>query len=95
MKNCPQCGQSRQGDDLKCPSCDVFYSPLDELLYEEQQKQEASTFKGLINRIRTADDRKQACTDELKTLWRNTPLQTKISLFTIAAFVFALVVSVM
>jgi hypothetical protein len=91
MKNCPKCGQPRLGEEFKCPTCDVFYSQLDELLFEEQQKQERDTVKGALNRILAAADRKQALRDELKTLWKHTPLKTKITLWTICAFVFVLV----
>lgn len=94
MKNCPQCGQPRLGEEFKCPKCDVFYSQLDELLYEEQQKREHHTLKGALRRIRTAENRKQAVKDELKTAWRNTPLKTKIVIWTVIAFVFVLVVPV-
>ncbi len=94
MKNCPQCGQPRLGEEFKCPECDVFYSQLDELLYEEQQKQERHTLKGALKRIRAAENRKQALKDELKTVWRNTPLKTKIVIWTVIAFVFVLVVPV-
>ncbi len=94
MKNCPQCGQPRLGEEFKCPHCDVFYSQLDELLYEEQQKQESQTLKGGFKRIRAAEERSQAMRDELKILWRHTPLKTKIVIWTVIAFVFALVVPI-
>ncbi|WP_415879291.1 hypothetical protein [Methylomonas sp. TEB] len=94
MKNCPQCGQPRLGEAFKCPSCDVFYSQLDELLYAEQQKQESQTLKGTLKRIRAAEDRSQALGAALKTLWFNTPLKTKIVIWTLIAFVFVLVVPV-
>jgi len=92
MKNCPQCGQARQGEEYKCPSCGVFYSQLDELLFEQQERLERDTWKGALKRILAADDRKQAMKDELKLLWHNTPLKTKITLWTIVAFIFMLVV---
>lgn len=95
MKNCPKCGQPRQGEEFKCPTCNVFYSQLDELLFEEQQKLEQNTLKGAWKRILAADDRKQAFKDELHLVWRNTPLKTKIALWTIFAFVFVLVVGVL
>ncbi|MBD9354556.1 hypothetical protein [Methylomonas albis] len=94
MKNCPQCGQPRLGEEFKCPSCDVFYSQLDELLYEEQQKQESQTLKGAFKRIRAAENHSQALRNELKTIWRNTPLKTKIVIWTVIAFVFVLVVPI-
>jgi len=95
MKNCPKCGQARQGEEFKCPKCDVFYSQLDEILFEEQQKQEKNSLKGRLNTILAAKDRKQAIRNEVKTIWKNVPLKTKITLWTIFAFVFALVVSVL
>lgn len=94
MKNCPQCGQPRQGEEFKCPTCDVFYSRLDELLFEEQQKLEQNTLKGALKRIRAAEDRKQALKGELKIMWRNTPLKTKIVIWTVIAFLFVLIVPV-
>ena len=63
MKNCPQCGQARQGEDYKCPKCDVFYSQLDEILFEEYQKQEKNSLKGRLKIILAAEDRKQALRD--------------------------------
>jgi uncharacterized membrane protein YvbJ len=95
MKNCPKCGASRQGEEFKCPSCDIFYSKLDELLYEDQQKQELNTFKGRLKIILAASDRKQATRQELQRAWKLTPLKTKITLWSIFAFVFALVVTVL
>lgn len=94
MKNCPQCGQARLGEEFKCPQCDVFYSQLDELLFEEQQRLEKNTAKGRMKRILAAENRKQALIDELKIIWRQTPLKTKITLLTIFAFVFVLVTGI-
>jgi uncharacterized membrane protein YvbJ len=94
MKNCPQCGQARQGEEYKCPSCDVFYSQLDELLFEDQQKRESQTWKGAWKRILAAKNRQQALSSELKIVWQRTPLKTKIVLWTIVAFVFVLVVPI-
>ncbi|MDD4914546.1 MAG: hypothetical protein PHW13_05860 [Methylococcales bacterium] len=95
MKNCPQCGKPRKGDEFKCPECDVFYSQLDEILYEEQLRVEKDTLKGHIKAILAAKDRKQAAIDDLTLIWKNTPLKTKITLWTIFAFVFALVTGVL
>lgn len=94
MKNCPQCGQPRQGEAYKCPSCDVFYSQLDEILFEDQQKRESQTWKGAWKRVLEAENRQQALRDELASVWRHTPLKTKIVLWTIIAFVFVLVVPI-
>jgi len=94
MKNCPQCGQPRSGEEFKCPKCAVFYSKLDELLFEEQQIREKDSLKGRVKAIIAADDRKDALATELKAIWKQTPLKTKITLLTIFAFVFVLVVGV-
>lgn len=94
MKNCPQCGQTRQGEAFKCPTCDVFYSQLDELLFEEQQKQENGTFKGALKRIFAEERRYAAMKQELKAFWRAMPLKTKIVILTVIAFVFVLVVPI-
>ncbi|ANE54153.1 hypothetical protein [Methylomonas sp. DH-1] len=94
MKNCPQCGQARIGEEFKCPHCDVFYSQLDELLFEEQQRLERDTLAGAVKRIRAASDRKQALKRELAAVWRKTPLRTKIVLWTVVAFLFVLIVPV-
>ena len=65
MKNCPQCGQERVAETYKCPACEVFYSQLDELLFEEQQRLEAKTFKAHLRRIWAAEDKQQALGDAL------------------------------
>jgi hypothetical protein len=95
MKNCPQCAKPRLGEEFKCPSCDVFYSQLDKLLYEEQQRLEKDTLKGRLKVIWAATDRKQAAKAELHAIWKATPLKTKITLCTVVAFVFVLVTGVL
>ena len=95
MKNCPQCGQARVADTLKCPICDVFYSQLDELLYAEQQRIEQNTFKGQLRRIWAAQDRPQALREYLNEVWAVTPWQTKITWWTVFAFLFVLVFGVL
>lgn len=94
MTNCPQCGKPRHGETFKCPDCDVFYSQLDELLFLERQREESRTLGGHLKAIWAAEDRKQAAMADLKAVWRDTPLKTKIALLTIFAFVFALVTGV-
>lgn len=69
----------------------MFYSQLDELLFEEQQKLERNTVKGQLKLILAADDKSQAFKNYLKAIWRETPLKTKITLWTVLAFVFVLV----
>lgn len=95
MKNCPACGQPRMGDQLKCPDCDVFYSQLDEILFAEQQRIEQQSIKGQLRKAWAAADRQQALADYLGSSWRATPLSTKISLWTIMAFIFVLVFGVL
>jgi len=95
MKNCPQCGQSRVGETLKCPDCDVFYSQLDEILYAEQQRIEQNTLQGRLRRIWEADDRWEALREYRREIWVTTPWQTKITLWTVFAFLFVLVFGVL
>ena len=72
----------------------MFYSQLDELLFEEQQKLERNTVKGQLKLILAADDKSQAFKAYLQSIWRETPLKTKITLWTVLAFVFVLVFGV-
>ncbi len=95
MKNCPQCGKPRQGETFKCPVCQVFYSQIDEILYEEQQLLERRSLSGRLKNVWAAADRQAALKQLRADLWRETPLKTKITLLTIFAFVFALIVSVL
>lgn len=91
MKYCPKCGLSRIGEEFKCPKCDIFYSKLDEILFDQQQIKDRNSFKNRLKVIFNAENPKQAFNNEVKLAWQNTPLKTKISLLTIFAFVFALV----
>lgn len=95
MKNCPQCGQARVAENFKCPVCDVFYSQLDELLYEEQQRIEARTLKVQLRRVWAAEDKQQALRECLGEHWRETPWQTKVTMVTVFAFIFVLVFGVL
>lgn len=94
MKNCPQCGQKRVGEEFKCPKCDVFYSQLDQLLYEEHLKQERVSLIGRWKFIASAENPKNAFKAELNNIWQATPLRTKITLWTIFAFIFALIFAI-
>jgi hypothetical protein len=47
-----------------------------------------------MKRVKAAENSKQAVRDELQNAWRQTPLRTKVVLWTIFAFVFVLVVPV-
>lgn len=95
MKNCPQCGQPRQGEAYKCPSCDVFYSQLDELLFEDEQKRESQTWKGAWKRVLAAENPRKAVLVELRAVWKRTPLKTKIVLWTIIAFIFMMTMPIL
>jgi flagellar biosynthesis/type III secretory pathway M-ring protein FliF/YscJ len=50
--------------------------------------------KGAFKRLCAAEDSSKAFKTELKTLWRNIPLKTKIVIWTVIAFVFVLVVPI-
>lgn len=95
MKNCPQCGHERVAETYKCPDCDVFYSQLDELLFAEQQRLEAKTLKARLRRVWLADDRRQACDALWAEIWGEAPWQTKVTLWTVFAFIFVLVFGVL
>jgi uncharacterized membrane protein YvbJ len=91
MKNCPQCGSPRQGEAYICPRCKVFYSKLDEFLYAEQLEREKHSLKGRLKIILNAADRKQALVSEIKVIWEDMPIKSKIIWLTVFTFVFALV----
>ena len=95
MKNCPKCGQPRQGEAYKCQTCDVFYSQLDEILYADQKKQKLTTIEGRLKHAWASKNRRQAVLEELRTSYQQLPLQAKVAIWTIGFFVFALMVSVL
>ncbi len=95
MNQCPQCGQKRQADEYRCLTCGCFYSQLDEILAQEEEKKQRFSVKGRTRAIMQADAPWQAFKDELNTIKANTPRRTMLTLWVIFFFIFALVVSVL
>ncbi|MFA5984221.1 MAG: hypothetical protein WC782_09405 [Methylococcaceae bacterium] len=88
MKNCPQCGQPRQGEAFKCPRCDIFYSKIDEILFEQQVEAEKDSFNTHIKAILASDNITRALTKQLKSTWKDLSLKAKFTLWVIFVFVF-------
>ncbi len=95
MNQCPNCGYQRQGEERKCPQCDIFYSPIDEFLAEEEAQEEQYLLKTRIKRILAAADRKQALRAELALVYQNLPKGSMFVLYVILAFIFAMVMAVL
>ncbi len=95
MNECPQCHQARKAEEYKCPNCDCYYSPLDEILAEEEAERKKDTFKSRFKAAKASNGSMQALSDEVDRLREETPLRTKFTLVVICLFVFALVISVM
>ncbi len=95
MNQCPICGHKRQGEEKKCPKCEVFYSVIDEFLAQEEAKDEEQLFKTRAKRVLAAADRKQAFKDELKLIYRELPKGSMFVLYVVLAFIFAMLLSVL
>lgn len=91
---CPQCGYRRQGEEKKCPKCDIYYSVIDEFLAEEEAKDERDLLKTRLKRIWRAQDRKQAFKAELKDYYSQMPKGSVFVLYVIAVFIFAMLMAV-
>ena len=95
MKKCEVCGAERILTAVRCADCGTFYPTLKELfdaevLYEEQQ-----SVKGWIKRMLIAESTKQAVYDEFKAFKAGLSKTALFSLYVIAAFVFALLITVL
>lgn len=85
----------RRGDEKKCPECDVFYSKIDEFLAEEEARDEQNLFKTRLQRIRSADDWKQALKAELKLIYQELPKGSMFVLYVVLAFIFLMTMAVL
>lgn len=94
MNHCPECGHQRQGEEKKCPECDIFYSKIDEFLAEEKARDEQDAFRTRVKRILAAADRKDAFRQELKSIYQAMPRGSVFVLYVIVAFIFAMLVVV-
>ena len=95
MTQCPQCNRKRKGEEYKCPECDCFYSPLDEILADEEAEREKRSFMGRFKAIRASDDSKGAFKEEYDRLNKASPYDIGLVLAVILMFIFAMVISVM
>lgn len=95
MKKCPACGHESDRSGMKCPVCGAYYSKIIQLIDEEEQKEERSSFRGRCRRILKSGNVRQELAHELKSAYANLPPRAKFSLFVIGMFVFALIVSVL
>lgn len=95
MTQCPQCNHQRKGEEYKCPECNCFYSPLDEVLATEAAEIEKRSFKGRLKAIKSANNSIEAFKQEYQRLEETTPYSTFLALGVIFVFIFALIISVM
>jgi hypothetical protein len=95
MTQCPQCHQQRDGEEYKCPQCDCFYSPLDEILAEEDAEREKRSFIGRWKAIKASKNSTQAFKEEYHRLNKNAPYDIGLTLAVIFMFIFAMTFSVM
>ena len=95
MNKCPTCGHPRQGEEKKCPQCDVFYSSIDEFLAEEEEREQRDWLKTRCKRVWAAADKRQALKDEWQAYCATLPRGSGFVVYVIAAFVFALLIMVL
>jgi predicted ATP-dependent serine protease len=95
MKKCPSCGHESDRSDTKCPVCGAYYSKIIQLIDEEEENEERSSFRGRCRRILKSGNVRHELARELESAYQNLPPKAKLSLFVIFMFVFALIVSVL
>jgi uncharacterized membrane protein YvbJ len=95
MNNCPACGHQRQGEEKKCPHCQIFYSSIDEFLAEEEEREQKDWFKTRFKRVWSAVDRKQALRAEWEAYCATLPRGSGFVVYVILAFVFAMIIVVL
>ncbi|MCK4494694.1 MAG: hypothetical protein KAU26_11595 [Methylococcales bacterium] len=95
MTQCPQCAHKRHGEEYKCPKCNCFYSPLDEILAQEAAEKEKRSFSGRLKAIKAAKNPIKAFFEEYQRENKAAPYNITIFLAIIFMFVFMMVISVM
>ncbi len=95
MNKCPSCGFDNPKAEMRCPECGSFYSKIIEIIAQEEADEAAQTFRGHCQRILQSGNIKQALRTELTTMKAALTTKAKISLWVIAIFIFALIVSVL
>ncbi len=94
MKKCQTCGAVRVHKDVRCAECGAFYPTLADLLAAEELYEEQQTFRGFIKRVLGAETIKQGLGAEFKAFKAGLSNTALLSLYVIAAFVFALLITV-
>ncbi len=95
MKKCEVCGAERLLNAVRCADCGTFYPTLKELFDAEVRYEEQQSVKGWIKRMLSAESTKQAVYDEFKAFKAGLSKTALLTLYVIAAFVFALLITVL
>ncbi len=94
MNKCQICGAERLKSEVRCAQCGEFYPTLTELLDAEVFYEEQQTLKGLLKRILGAETIKQGLSAEFKKFKAGLSKTALFTLYVIAAFIFALLITV-
>ncbi len=95
MTQCPQCNHQRTGEEYKCPKCDCFYSPLDEILAAEADEVERRSFTGRFKAAKEASNFWGAVKSEYQRLEEESPYNVSLILVVIVMFIFTMTLSVL
>ena len=94
MNKCQVCGAENDLKEIRCADCGTFYPTLAELLAAEEMYEEHRTFKGFLKRILAAESLRQGMFVELKLFKAGLSNTALFTLYVIAAFIFALLITV-
>ncbi len=94
MTQCPQCNRQRKGEEYKCPKCDCFYSPLDEILAAEAAEIEKRSFTGRFKASKEASNFWGAVKKEYQRLENSSPYNITLIFAVIIMFIFTMTLSV-
>ncbi|MDQ7091227.1 MAG: hypothetical protein Q9M50_11425 [Methylococcales bacterium] len=94
MTRCPECNHHRKGEEYKCPKCDCFYSPLDEILAAEADEVEKRTLAGRFKATKESSSTWIAFKEEYQRLNEASPYNITLIFSVIFMFVFTMTLSV-
>ncbi len=94
MNKCQVCGAEHDPKEIRCADCGTFYPTLAELLAAEEMYEEQQTFKGFLKRILGAESVRQGVCNEFKLFKAGLSNTALFTLYVIAAFIFALLITV-
>ncbi len=95
MTQCPQCKHQRKGEEYKCPKCDCFYSPLDEILAAEADEIERRSFTGRFKVAKEKSNFGGAVKAEYQRIEEASPYNVSLILAVIVMFIFTMTLSVL